>query len=140
MKKSNAIELVNYSGTGASMATIQLSTAVPYGAEAKSGYNECCLVFSVTSLLGTAPQVQFDAYEIIDNIAVHIGSTGFISGTTGDTRVIDSDGGTTSYGAAFTSGSSATLRALGKGNDLKITGTTTGTVGTVAYTISAVLY
>ena len=138
--KSNAIELANIATAGSAAGTWQLSTLVPYGQDAKQGFMESCVVLHMSALAGSAPTIQFDVYEMVDNAWIHVGTTGAISSP--DDRVIDSNSGAAlSAGGTFTTGSNTgTLRLLGKGSDMKVVGTTTGPVGTIAFTVNVVLY
>jgi hypothetical protein len=139
MTKTNSFELANVSTAGSASATWQLSTLVPMAQEAKPNYKETVVVCHLSALSGTSPTMQFDVYELFDNAWIHVGTTGSMSSP--DDRVIDSGGGMTSSGATFSSGSNTgTLRLLGKGSDLKVVGSTTGTIGTIAFTVALALY
>ena len=134
--KTVPIELSSFSTTGSATQTLRLSSNCLYASEAKQGYNECIIVAHISALSGSSPTIQFDAYETFDGADIHVGTTGTI--TTADDRVIDSAGGATSAGATFTA--TSMIRLLGKGTDLVIKGTTTGTVGTIAGTLSIAFY
>jgi len=139
MVKTAPIELANISTVGSANGTYQLSVLLPgQGMQAKQGYKESCAVIHLSALSGTSPTITFNVYEIVDNAAILVGTTGAMSSA--DDRVIDSGGGQVSTGGTFLSSSGATLRLFGKGTDMKVVASTTGTLGTVAYTVNAILY
>jgi hypothetical protein len=140
MIKAQALELANFTTAGSAAQTFRLSTVVPVqGMMIKRESKECCVLIHLSAISGTSPTATFDVYETVDGVDVHVGTTGAMNAA--DDRVIDSGGGQISSGLTFSSGSNTgTLRLLGKGSDMKITGTTTGTIGTIAGTINVIFY
>lgn len=138
MSKTVPVTLVNFTGTtGAAGTTFVMSTVAPYGTEAKQNFSEACVVANVSQLTGTTPGVTVDVYEYIDSQWLHVGTTGTITAV--NTAVIDSAGGSTSSGTP-TFAATTNLRALGKGVDMKVVLTFSGTIATMSYVIDYIGY
>jgi hypothetical protein len=139
MNKSVPVEVINFSTLGSAAFSLRLSTDVPYAYESKQGTAECCVILHLSALTGTSPTFELDVYETVDGADIRVGTTGVMSAP--DDRVIDSGGGTTSSGMTFASGTNTgTLRLLGKGTDMVLKGTTSGTIGTIAATVNVMFY
>ena len=140
MIKSIPIELARQTLVSGSTLTYRLSVVSPFsGMMAKRETKECCVAVALTAITGSTPTIAFDVYETVDGHDFHVGTTGAMSSS--DDRVIDSKGGVISCGQSFSAGTpTATLRLLGKGTDMYVIASTTGTIATATYVINAILY